>query len=175
MNSGPIPYIWNDGSLTPKNHYWLAQAEERFTEGKSYTMDEWQERSRASHNQFFAAIHDAWLNLPELETERFPTDEHLRKYALIKVGYRDERTIVAASKAEAQRLATFVKPMDEYAIVTVKEAVIVVYTAKSQSMKAMGKDAFQKSKQDVLDILESMVGVKPGLQLTAPAEKGASA
>jgi hypothetical protein len=74
--------------------------------------------------------------------EEFPTAEVLRKKMLIRAGYADERSIVCASKAEAQRVAAFVKPMDEYAVVTVREAVVRVYTAQSQSIKAMGAKPF---------------------------------
>jgi len=38
---------------------------------------------------------------------------------------------------EAQRIAAFIKPMDTYAMVIVNECVVTVYTAKSQSLKAM--------------------------------------
>ena len=79
---------------------------------------------------------------------------------LIRAGYRDERTIVAASMAEAQRIASFVRPLDEYAVVQVHEATVSVYTAKSQSARAMGKAAFQQSKRDVLDALSEMIGVE---------------
>src|SRR3546814_9642927 len=59
---------------------------------------------------------------------RFATPDHLRRWALIRAGYRDERSIVCASKAEAQRLAAFIKPMDDYAVVLVSEAVVKVCT-----------------------------------------------
>jgi hypothetical protein len=49
--------------------------------------------------------------------------------------------------------------MDEYAIVTVREAVVTVYTAKSQSMRAMGRETFQKSKDDVLAWAEAFIEV----------------
>jgi hypothetical protein len=77
------------------------------------------------------------------------------------IGRRYERTIVCASKAEAQRVAAFIKPMDEYAVVLAQEATVTVYTAKSQSMRAMGKEAFQASKDAVLGVLADMIGVEP--------------
>ena len=55
-------------------------------------------------------------------------------------------------------MAAFVKPMDEFAIVTVSEAVVNVWTAKSQSVKAMGKKDFQASKDAVMAILAEMIG-----------------
>ena len=74
----------------------------------------------------------------------------------------------AANKAEAQRIASFVRPLDEFAVVTVREATVAVYTAKSQSARAMGRATFQKSKTDVLDALSEMIGVTtPQLQENA--------
>jgi ABC-type nickel/cobalt efflux system permease component RcnA len=52
--------------------------------------------------------------------------------------------------------------MDDFAVVTVSEAVVTVYTAKSQSMRAMGKKAFAESKEAVLRILSEMLGVEVG-------------
>ena len=92
---------------------------------------------------------------------RFATEEHLRKYALVKAGYRDERAIVCASRAEARRIAAFIRPIDDYAIVTVSDAVVTQFTAKSQSAAAMGEAEFQASKAAVLGLLDEMIGVDP--------------
>jgi len=132
--------------------------EEAFTIGEVYRLELASQRSQATHNHYFAAIADAWDNLPEGLAEQLPTAEHLRKYALIKAGYHDERSIVTSSKAQAQRLAAFVKPMDEYAVVVVSRCVVTVYTAKSQSMRAMGARAFNASKQKVLDVIAGLIG-----------------
>lgn len=61
--------------------------------------------------------------------------------------------MVASSKAEALRLAAFIKPMDGYVEVSVRESVVIVFTAESQSMKSMGKERFQASKTAVLELL----------------------
>ena len=130
-----------------------------FVDEETYRLGVIEERSANSHSHYFAALNEAWGNLPDAMAERFPTVEHLRKYALIQCGFRDERSIACASKAEALRIAAFIKPMDGYAVVIVREAVVMVYTAKSQSMKAMGKADFQDSKQKVLDIVSDLIGV----------------
>jgi hypothetical protein len=51
--------------------------------------------------------------------------------------------------------------MDTYAIVIVSEATVKVFTAQSQSMRAMGKKVFQESKDKVLAILAEWIGVEP--------------
>jgi hypothetical protein len=136
-------------------------ADKHYVVGETYPLIVHEERSTNSHRHYFAAIHDAWMNLPEDIAVEFATSEHLRKWALIKAGYCDRRSIVCASKAEAVRFGAFMKPMDEFAVITVTEATVTVYTAQSQSMKAMGKADFQASKTAVLDIVSAMVGVKP--------------
>lgn len=115
-------------------------------------------RSKQSHDHFFAAVAEAFKNLPEDMVVDFASEEHLRKWALIRAGFRDERTIVASSRAEASRIAAFVRPMDAFAVVVVREAAVTVYTAKSQSLRAMGKAEFQRSKDEVLRILADLIG-----------------
>ena len=158
----PIRMRWDGEVQRPINSTWAKRAAAQWTIGVEYDIDAQEPRSVRSHNHFFASIADVWGTLPERLAERFPNAEALRKHALIRTGYRDERSFVCNSKAEAIRLAAFVRPMDDYAIVVVSEAVVIVYTAKSQSRKAMGCKAFQQSKQDVLDFLDQMIGVERG-------------
>jgi hypothetical protein len=133
-------------------------ATKHFGDGEVVTLEVREERSSASHRHYFAQLKEAHDNLPDEIAERLPTPEHLRKYALIRSGYRDERSIVCASKAEALRVAGFVKPLDEFAIVTTQGAVVSVWTAKSQSVRAMPKGEFQESKDRVLAYVASLIG-----------------
>lgn len=136
-------------------------ADERFVIGQIYTLEEREERSSASHRHFFACVREAWANLPEEYDGRWATDTHLRKWALIQVGYRDEETIVCGSKAEALRLSAMVKRLDDFSVVVVRDAVVTVLRAKSMSQKAMDKATFQKAKDAVLSMLSTMIGTTP--------------
>jgi hypothetical protein len=156
----PLPYSW-DGSVMRPLAAFAALAAESFGVGEVVALAPPELRSSPSHRHYFACIREAWVNLPEKYAQRFATDEHLRKYALIKTGFRDERSIVCTSKAEARRVAAFVRPIDDYAIITVEGRLIVQFTAKSQSAAAMGKSQFQASKEAVLGILADMIGVDP--------------
>lgn len=158
----PFPFVWLEGAMRPASSYWDKRCAERFEDGTVYKLEERHERSTNSHNHYHAAIKDAWDNLPPHELARFPSPDHLRKWALIKRGWCDERQHVCKSKAEALRLRAFVEPMDEYAIVIAVECVVTVYTAKSQSYRAMGKTDFQKSKDDVLDEVARLLAVSVG-------------
>lgn len=156
-----ILFNWDGEVMRPATGEWARRADKVFVVGERYRLVEEHERSSISHRHYFASVEESWGNLPENIAEQWPTSEHLRKWALVKAGYADERSIVCSSKAEAQRVAAFIKPMDAYAVVTVREAVVRVYTAKSQSMRAMGRADFQASKTAVLDILAGLVAVTP--------------
>lgn len=153
----PIKFRWTGEVMRPTVP---SVAAGMYETGRFYWMEPWEPASSASRGHYFASIKEAWENLPETISDRFPTPDHLRKFCLIREGFRDERTIVAANKAEARRIAAFIRPMDSYAVVVVREAMVVVWTAKSQSVRAMGRKEFQESKQRVLDALSAVIGVE---------------
>ncbi|MDR3571234.1 MAG: hypothetical protein P4L81_03475 [Candidatus Pacebacteria bacterium] len=169
--TAPIVFTWTGSEMKPLRRFEKA-CDNAFVIGENYSLAEHLDRSANTHRHFFAALHDAWLNLPEAVAERFPTEESLRKFALIKCGFADSRQFVAASKAEATRLAAFIRPSDEYALVTVSGHVVTVWTAQSQSMRAMGKERFQESKTRVLDYVASLISVAPA-QLAREAGQAA--
>jgi hypothetical protein len=165
--TAPILFRWNGDAMEPLPRFHnVCNAE--FTVGEIYRMVVEAERSQISHNHYFATLADKWLSLPENLAFQFATPEHLRKHALILTGYRDEKSFVCSSKAEALRLAAFLKPIDEYAIISVAECAVIMWTAKSQSRKAMGGKLFQKSKSDVLDFVDAMLG------LSSPVDEAAA-
>lgn len=151
MNAA-LPFKWDGEIMCPLPGF-ARRCDAAFVIGEVYNLEAIEQRSAKSHAHYFASINEAWQTLPEQHAEQFPTSEHLRKWCLIRAGYAEQRQIVASSKAEALRLAAFIKPMDSYAVVTVREGVVIVYTAESQSMKAMGKERFQASKTAVLELL----------------------
>jgi hypothetical protein len=159
--SATLPCLWTGDSFEPLPGF-RKRADAAFVVGQVYHMEAVEERSARTHKHYFSCINEAWQSLPEDFAERFVTPEALRKFALIKAGFADSRQIVAASKAEALRLAAFIRPMDEYAVVSVSEAVVTVWTAQSQSMRAMGKERFKASKDGVLAAIETMLDLEPG-------------
>lgn len=156
MNSQPVLFRWQGEAMEPLPRFAKA-CDAAFTVGEVYRMEVQEQRSIVSHNHYFATLQEIFLSLPEGADERIKSADHMRKFALIRLGYRDERSILCASKAEARRVAAFIQPMDDFAIVTVHEAMVVVWTAKSQSLKAMGKAAFQQSKDDVLGYCQGIL------------------
>ncbi len=165
-----ILYTWDGEVMRPLPRF-AAMAKQRFAAHELYRMEVVEERSVATHNHYFAVIHEAWLNLPENCAGRFANEDHLRKWCLITAGFRTEQSIVASSTEEAARIAAFVKPTvaDNYAIVTVHECVVTIYTAMSQARKAMKKADFQASKEAVFEVLARILGTDTA-ELTSSVE-----
>lgn len=159
MTAPPLPFYWTGTAMAPLNPSIARRCAREFTEGEVYNLAHVEERSAASHRAYFAAVNEGWQSLPEHLAERFQTSEHLRKFCLIKAGYSDSETFVASSKAEALRLAAFIRPIDEFSVVTVQGATVTRFTAKSQSTRAMGKQEFEASKDAVLGKIADMLGV----------------
>ena len=91
MSDPPILCTWTGTGFDPASRVWAKRADESYVVGAQYMVEAREARSIASHNFYFAAVHEAFLNLPEAMAERFPSADHLRKYALIRAGFRDER------------------------------------------------------------------------------------
>jgi hypothetical protein len=151
-------FIWRDGAFFPDGNSLTAYCHDQFGEGEAVTFERHEERSTASHNHYMACVQEAWNNLPEAD-ERFPTPNALRKWALIRGGYCTKTEVVLDTPEQAAVVAGFTGNA-EGVIIVVRENVVVKYTALSQSMKAMNKEQFGQSKQDVLDILAELIAVK---------------
>ena len=120
-------------------------------------------RSQNSHNHFFASVAESWRHLPEAKLDQYPSPTILRYWCLIKAGYRDEQSVVVDNPKEARTVARAIRLVaKEYCVVVVKDNIIKVYTPKSQSKKAMGAAVFQKSKDDVSEVIAKLIGVAPG-------------
>jgi len=115
-------------------------------------------RSGKSHRHYFAAVHQAWLNLPEHLVDEFPSSEHLRKYALIKSGFCTMTKLACKTNADAINVCTLMSKMDTYAICEVTGGVVTVRQAYSQSIPAMGRKKFQESKDAVFRVLSELIG-----------------
>lgn len=151
-----------EGRFEPVSGFWAGRGDKDYVVGEVYKMVELHDRSANSHRHYFASIAEAWRNIPDELLDEYPTPEHLRKKALIAKRYADHRDHICATKVEARKLRAFIKPLDDYAVIEVRECVVRVWTAKSQSTKAMGAKDFQQSKQDVLDFIDDLLGVERG-------------
>lgn len=163
MTAPPIPAVWDGEVFRPIRHMQRI-CDRHFVVGEEYRLVEHVERSHANHNHFFARLHDLWQSLPDKLAVQFPTQETLRKHALIMTGHRRERKFVASSVAEARKLAAFLAPQpgDEgYAIISLSENVVIEWKPASQARNAMPSKVFTESKQAVLAWIEDLIGVAP--------------
>lgn len=154
-----IACVWDGEAFRPETPFMRRRAAERFGAGEIVMLSAEEERSMRSHRHFFATLADLWRTLPE----RFALEpwaqssEHFRKYLLIRSGYSETVTYACQSKAEAARLAAAIRPLDEFSIVVARDATVFRFVAKSQSVKAMGREDFAASKDAVLAAAETLV------------------
>lgn len=84
------PPIWfsyaGEGEFQPATKAQGLEADKHYVIGEKYHLVPHYGRSENSHRHQFAAIHDAWANLPSDMHMLFPSSESLRKWALIKSG-----------------------------------------------------------------------------------------
>lgn len=161
MTDAPILYRW-DGereAMVPLPRF-LPRCNATFVDSEVYRLDAIEERSVRSHGHYFAKLGDYHGSLPDHLAERFPTVEHLRKWALIQAGYCNRAEIVCRSHAEAARTVATIKALDAYAVAVVRDNTLVVLTAQSQSTKAMGAKVFQESKDKVFGVLDDLLGAR---------------
>lgn len=154
----PLAMTWDGEALRPRHP---RRADQHLVVGQTYTLVEHQDRSQASHNHQFAWLAEAWRSLPETLADAIPSPEHLRKRALIETGWFDETLVDAGSQAAALRVAAFMRGSDDLAQIVTRGPLVARRVAKSQSVRAMGNAAFQKSKSDILGWVAGVLGVDP--------------
>lgn len=111
--------------------------------------------------RFFAALRDAWANLPDAMRDQWPNAEVLRKHALIAIGHCDVMTVVAGSKAAAPQIANAFKARDQYCIATVRGDVVTIYTARSMARRALLKKDFIQVSDKVFSWVHEKTGIDP--------------
>ena len=150
-------------------------ADRQFHDSEEYPLVVLETRSRSSHSHFFAALKDGFDNLPEnlsvirerLGIKTVPRDgwlnpEHLRKWCLCETGSCEPLEVDFDDQKDAMRLARFYRARDEYCQIMIRGSHVTIRVAKSQSAAAMAKQPFEDSKKAVLELIESMTGLRKG-------------
>jgi hypothetical protein len=158
MSALPLVCRWTGHVFEPIGRS-KSDANNEYAIGQVCRLAKYEDRSEASHNHYFAAVSEAWANLPDPDAWQFPSPEALRKRALIMTGFATQRQYVAQSRKEAERVAAFLGAPDE--VVTITGNIVTVLTAESQSYRSMGKARFQESKEAVLGYVAGLIGVDP--------------
>lgn len=116
------------------------------------------EQSDAARRRFFAIIKDAYDNMPEHWRPLIASSEHLRKWALCKVGHCDVRVTECGSKAAAERVAALARMLDGFAVVEIRSSIVTVMVALSISRRACPKKMFMPLTERVYAYLNEMLG-----------------
>lgn len=158
-----IPAVWNGNAFIPDSNAAKAFCARAYRMGQPLTVFIMQERTERTHNHQFAWLDDALENLPERYSEApwAASPEHLRKYALISTGFFNVKSIATESDAEALRWSEVLRTIDPFSVVAIRGDVVHLFTAQSQSMKAMGKERFQRSKTAILNFVANIIGATP--------------
>jgi len=156
----PILARWDGERLEPARRHAKTLAASLVI-GEWYFVEVVEQRSMASHRHYFAQLTEIWRSIPEEVGERYPSVESFRKACLIACGFCHKTEAVCATNRQALALAATIGRMDDYALVEVRDRALAVWTADSQSLKAMGKETFQKSKQAVLEWTAAQIGARP--------------
>jgi hypothetical protein len=155
MKIRPVMFQWNGEAMVPQPRF-MPLCDKQFVVHEEYPLLPIEPRSMKSHSHFFAALHEAWNNLSEADSKRFPTEEHLRHWALIQCGFCQEAALPCEKSSVAKNVAALIRTRDPYAVIIVKGDVVKVLTAKSQSLAAMGAEEFKDSKEKILDLVATM-------------------
>lgn len=163
MHLKALPLIWNGKALVPVPKF-ERLAERQFVVGHTYVLEPHEFISHKERSRFMATVGEAHANLSAEALARYPTPSHLRKWALIKAGWRKEHYAAFATHEEASRHAAFLRGLDDMMVVVVSENVVRAYIARTQrvgdpEMGFMTKEEFRQSADDVLAILSGTIGV----------------
>ena len=111
-----------------------ALAKRQFTEGATSVLEPHEPVSHKERAYYFASIREAWGNLDADAVARYPDPEALRKWCLIKAGWRKDTIPVCDTNDRATVLAAFLRKLDSYAVVTVKGRIVRTHVARSQKI-----------------------------------------
>jgi len=174
MKARAVTFLWNGTHMAPLPRF-IPLCNKQFVAGQEYPMEIVEDRSMDSHRQYFAAVHDGWMNLGEADTERFKSSEHLRAWALVHTGFCTETDYPCDNYKEALLAARIIRSRSAYSVIKISGDVVKVFDPESQAIYgpgAMKPKRFQESKVAVLGLIESMTGVESG---TLMKEAGKSA
>lgn len=146
--------------MAPASPFMGRLADKHYCIGETYSLVEHHERSMKSHNHYFVQLAEYWQTLPESLADDYPTAEHLRKKALIGCGFATGTDFIFDTPRDAIAFAGIMAQEDEYCIVEVNGRTVRRWRAQSQSVRAMGKRAFQESKEAVLMFVDKLLAAK---------------
>jgi len=139
----------------------LDKLREAFGAGETLALEVQAIRSMESHRHYFAVLRNLWANLPErlASAPYAQSPETMRKHALLATGFVGQVDVIDCGKAAtAERIAAaFCSAPGDYCVANARGPIVTRSYARSQSMRAMGRRDFQRSKTAVLEWCEALV------------------
>lgn len=150
-----VACVWTGEHFVPLPRF-KRLCDQQFEVHEEYALIPSEERSMSSHRGYFAQVKEAWKNLDEEFDGRFPSEEHLRSYALVKTGFATYSAFPCKSETTAIDLAISLRRRSPFSVIRVSGDVVECWDPESQSVKAMKKEKFEASKKAVLGLVASM-------------------
>lgn len=165
----PILVRFTGDVFEPANVPMLTRAQKHFETGEVYAIEFADPPSDVTKRHFFAVINDSWKNLSNEPlpgknwslADRYPSPEHLRKWAIVKAGYADESMVPCDTDEMADRVVMMARRLDTYCVISRPEGSNVVRIWTAQSITKMDRRTFQNCKTLVFGILSDLIGVEP--------------
>jgi hypothetical protein len=151
----PVVFVWSGEHMVPLPRF-KRLCDQQFAINEEYPLVIVENRSMASHNHYFAALHEGYMNLAEEYAQEFVNEDHLRSWCLCKAGFCTTEIQVFDTPADARKFRMTFKRHAPLAIIKVEGNIVTIYEPESQSITSMKKERFEASKVAVLDLVASM-------------------
>lgn len=135
----------------------LPLCKRQYVDGEEYALAPVENVPSGSRGRLFIEVRETWNSLPE-DDERFPTQEHLRKRALVAAGWTDHAQYVLETAKDAKQMARALRRADAYAVIRQVGNVVEVWTAKSIAGGQIHADEWRGVKQRALKWLADLTG-----------------
>lgn len=156
----PVAFVWTGEAMVPLPRF-RKLCDAQFEVNEEYPLMIVENRSMASHNHYFAALHEGYMNLAEEYAQEFDSIEHMRHWCLCREGYCTQDRYELNTAEDARTMLKVLKSQNKSTIVKVTGTVVIVYSPESQSMAAMKKQRFEESKDAVLARVAAMARSTP--------------
>lgn len=159
----PVVVVWTeDGVFVPLPRF-KKLCDMQFAVHEEIAIIRFEERSMSQHRGYFASVRDAFVNLPEEYDGRWTDEDHFRHWALCEVGVCTISERVYTTQKDARQAAREIQESDPFAQIafTHDGCGMIVRRAKSQSVPAMGKHAFEDSCRRVIELVAPMSRTTP--------------
>lgn len=155
-----IAFVWDEkaGAMRVQPDF-ARRARAQYRNGWGYVLDESQDRTPLEHRHLFGMIRRAWENLPDKLVTEYPSPLALRKKALVRCGFFNEARIIHDNALDARRTAIQAAADEPFALVSLRDTVVIIRTAKSQAEHKMAKDEFRASQEALLAFVSNLIGV----------------